>query len=300
MVRRATDAYQGRRHCGDGTFAPLPRIDVHLSVMTAGHADRVAALARRWAAQLGQWAIPEAILRQAPESPWGFPAEIFTAAAQAALTEPASPSRQRALEALGAAGTVLDVGSGAGAASLPLAPPATSIVAVDESETMLDAFPALAGKRSVAHSVVRGRWPEVAADVDRADVVVCHHVVYNVADLVPFLEELDRHARRRVVVELTEVHPQADLTPLWRELHGIERPQRPHAGDMIELLTAMGIPVQVERFHRLSPWATVDRAARVAFARKRLCLDADRDPDVDRLLGAPDRRLVTLWWDRAR
>ena len=256
-------------------------------------------LAGRWADELGDWAIPERILREAPDSPWGFPAEIFTATAETALAEPASPSTHRALEALGDGGTVLDIGSGAGAASLPLAPVATTIVAVDESTAMLDAFHAMAEERRVPHSVVAGRWPEVASRVASADVVVCHHVVYNVADLVPFIEELDRHAGRRVVIELTERHPQSDLNALWRELHGVERPERPTASDVVELMAAIGLDVHVQRFERRSSWATVERSARVAFARKRLCVGPERDADIARLLPEPDPRLVALWWDQA-
>jgi SAM-dependent methyltransferase len=213
--------------------------------------------------------------------------------------EAPSPSRARAREALPGGGTVLDVGSGAGAASLPLAPPAGHLTAVDESPAMLDAFRALAASASIAVDTVAGRWPDVAGQVAAADVVVCHHVLYNVADIVAFVAALDDHARRRVVVEITEVHPQADLNPLWRALHGIDRPDGPAAADVVDLVRAMGIDVTAEPFRRPSPWTAGDRATQVAFARKRLCLGPERDAEVDRLLAAPDRRLVTLWWDTA-
>jgi hypothetical protein len=45
-------------------------------------------------------------------------------------------------------------------------------------------------------------------------VAVCHHVVYNVGNLAKFLTALDGHAERRVVLELTDRHPQSDLSPL--------------------------------------------------------------------------------------
>jgi hypothetical protein len=60
---------------------------------------------------------------------------------------------------------------------------------------------------------VLGRWPDVAPSTPNTDVVVCHHVVCNVGDLAPFLAALDDHAERRVAVELTEHHPQSELSP---------------------------------------------------------------------------------------
>src|SRR5690242_19740348 len=93
----------------------------------------------RWAEALAAWAIPERILNAAPESPWGFPPGVFVAVARAALDSPWTPTHRRAAEVLPPGGVVLDVGSGAGAASLPVAPPAGRIVAVDQDIEMLRA-----------------------------------------------------------------------------------------------------------------------------------------------------------------
>ena len=79
-------------------------------------------VAERWSEALAGWAIPEEILAVAPESPWGFPTEVFVTAAREALVAPPTPTHRRALEALPLGGVVLDVGAGAGAASLPLTP----------------------------------------------------------------------------------------------------------------------------------------------------------------------------------
>src|SRR5436305_422520 len=76
--------------------------------------------AERWAQALAAWAIPPAILTAAPESPWGFPTQLFERRADTVPAEP-TPSTQRALEALPEGGAVLDVGCGAGAGQ-PLHP----------------------------------------------------------------------------------------------------------------------------------------------------------------------------------
>ena len=261
---------------------------------------RLDQLARRWAGHLSEWAIPDEILAAAPESPWGFPPALFATRAEGAQANDATPSRRRALEALTEDGTVLDVGAGAGAASLALAPPATAIVAVDESPAMLEQFDRLAEARSISHRAITGRWPDVAEHVPSADVVVCHHVLYNVPDVVPFLEALTAHARRRVVIEATETHPQSELNDLWRHFHGLTRPKRPVAADLVAILRAMGNDAAAETFNRPSPWLGNDRAVQVAFARKRLCLGAERDAEIDARLVTADRRLVCVWYDAPR
>src|SRR5581483_5660559 len=113
----------------------------------------------------------------------------------------------RALEALPDKGSVLDVGCGGGSASLALVPPAGLITGVDASRDMLTEYAAGAAQRGVAHHEVEGTWPDIEDRVDPHDVVVCHHVLYNVADLAPFVRALTDKARQRVVVELTDKHP---------------------------------------------------------------------------------------------
>jgi hypothetical protein len=103
--------------------------------------------ARRWALALEEWAIPEEILASAPASPWGFPPEFFADGARRALAEPLTPTHQEITRAMPGGGVLLDVGSGAGAASVPVAPPAGRIVAVDQDPAMLEALADLAADR---------------------------------------------------------------------------------------------------------------------------------------------------------
>lgn len=261
--------------------------------------------ARRWRKDLDSWAIPPEILAAAPETPWGCPPGLFARAAEEALAgrealtrqEQASPSQRRALEALPNGGSVLDVGAGGGAAGLPLCPPAEAVTAVDQNPGMLAAFADLATKQGIGHAEVEGLWPDVAGDVGPADVVVCHHVLYNAGDLVPFVAALTAHARRRVVVEITAEHPQALLNPLWAHFHGLARPTRPTARDAAAVIRDLGLDVGVEEFESPPRWTGADRKELVAFARRRLCLPVERDPEVDAVLEPPGPRpQVTLWW----
>lgn len=268
----------------------------HDSGVTAGEA------ARRWAQDLAAWAIPAEILEAAPESPWGCPTGLFARSAEEAVAPgaAASPSFRRAREALPEGATVLDVGVGGGAASLPLAPPAVRVVGVDESPKMLTTFAALAERLGVAHAEVEGSWPEPAAFVGPADVVVCHHVLYNVADLTAFVAALTARASRRVVVELTATHPQSSLNELWRRFHGVKRPTRPTADDALAVVAELGLEVGIERWEAPGRWEGAPREEIVAFVRRRLCLPPEREPEVaaaiDEAFQPGPRRLVTCWW----
>jgi len=197
---------------------------------------------------------------------------------------------------------VLDVGAGAGAASLPLVPPARTVFAVDVSDEMLHAFVQGAERVGAEHREIKGQWPDTEIEAPVTDVAVCHHVAYNVANLAGLFGALDRHARRRVVVELTERHPQSDLNDLWKQIHGIDRPSVPTADDAAAVAAELGFDVQLERFEQTALWHGSERDERVAFARRRLCVGSEYDPFISEWLArsgeeVQNRKLVTLWWD---
>jgi SAM-dependent methyltransferase len=263
----------------------------------------------RWRDQLDGWVIPPEILAAAPESPWGFPVGLFRSRAHRHGSGGPTPSTTEAARHLPAGGSVLDVGAGAGAASLPLAGTASRLVGVDELPEMLAAFLAAARAAGVDAEGVEGRWPEVAGRVGPADVVVCHHVLYNVADLAPFATALTGHARRRVVCELTDRHPLVGLAPLWRRFWDLERPDGPGADDAVAALRSLGLAVDRTDWERPDRHGFDDFDELVAFTRRRLCLPASRDGEVAEALleegtrpvggvwvsGRP-RRITTLSW----
>ncbi len=254
--------------------------------------------ADRWRAALDAWAIPEEILASAPESPWIHPPVLF----EVPTTIESSPSHDRAREAMPVGGTVLDVGCGGGIAAFALTPPAARVIGVDHQVEMLSMFRANAIARGVAVETIEGFWPAVAPRTALADVVTAHHVVYNVADIVPFLAALDRHARQRVVLELPNHHPLASLTAAWRHFWALERPTAPTPTDLLAVLDQMGIDAASTAFE--GPMRTetdLDQAAH--FTRIRLCLPASREPEVRAFLESNPtpgtRSLTTIWWDHS-
>jgi SAM-dependent methyltransferase len=266
----------------------------------------------RWRDDLAGWAIPEDILSAAAESPWVLPRQVFARRADRLTAAPAGASWQRAWGALDPPGSVLDVGSGAGAACLPLLPRTTALTAVDADGAMLGLLGeraerggALAGKVAL----IRGTWPEAARDAAPADVVTCYNVVYNAPDILPFVAALTASARRLVVTEMTAVHPLVSLNDLWLRFHGLRRPAGPGAGDLLQILTAMGISAGHERWRRPGSADYASFAELADVTRRRLCLPPERtdevaaalleagaDPEHPADLGTARRDVVTIWW----
>lgn len=258
----------------------------------------------RWSTDLPKWGIPDEILQQAPQSPWIHPVASFRPEGNLYAD---TPSRLRALEALERAVdiggssplSVLDVGCGGGRAAFGLTPPATRVIGVDHQQAMLDVFSEEAATRGLSCETVLGDWPDVADRTPSATVVTCHHVLFNVRDLEPFLRALHSHASERVVVEIPQQHPLAVLSPLWKHFWGLERPTSPTCDDALEVVRSLGLDARLARFdvhHEPKPITDQD----VEFTRIRLCLPASRDAEVREYLEAhptSGRALATIWWD---
>lgn len=257
----------------------------------------------RWRQSLLESAIPQSILDLDPEP--GFTPltpERFRWRPDEDAGKPLRPSRRRALEALPDRGSVLDVGVGGGASSLGLAAKAGLIVGVDPLESMLKAFEASALEAGVAARAVLGHWPDVADQVEPADIAVCHHAMYRTAEIEDFVTALTNRARHRVVIELSEHPPGTDFNPLWKTLHDLDRRDRQVADEAEAVLLSMGLAVEREDIvlppgppQEVTPDA-------VAFARRRLYVGPDRDPEIEEFLRTRERRewrVAAMWWPGA-
>lgn len=249
-----------------------------------------------WSKNLQEWAIPQHILDAAPESPWIHPVSTFTPTGDLFVE---TPSRLRALEALPDGGSVLDIGCGGGRAAFGLTPPAQHVIGIDHQQGMLDVFTEQARQRKVECSTVLGDWPDVSEQTPHADVVVCHHVLYNVQNIAPFIHALSEKARKRVVVEIPQHHPLSSLSGLWKEFWNLDRPTHPSSADAVDVIRACGYDPHFENFtqeHGIRPVSDDD----VRFTRIRLCLTPDRDNDIRQYLQrnpVTSRALTAIWWD---
>lgn len=270
----------------------------------------LAPLLSRWRSDLAAWAIPEHITAAVSDSPWVLPRHVFARRADRLAADPSGPSFERARDALDPPGGVLDVGSGAGAACLPLLPRCTALTAVDSEPGMLSLLGQRAAAAGATPRLVEGSWPDVAAQAGTADLVTCHHVTYNAPEIEPFLTALTAAARRLVVVEMTAQHPLTSLNPFWLRFHDLTRPERPTATDLLAILAAMGIAYGSQRWRRPGGPDYESFAELTDVTRRRLCLPPERagevaqalaesgiDPQHPVDLGSSGRDVVTIWWD---
>jgi hypothetical protein len=157
-----------------------------------------------------------------------------------------------------------------------------------------------AKSRGLTSQVFDGFWPAVEADVPIADVVVAHHVMYNVSPVEDFLLGMNAHASKRVVIEMPQRHPLTTAAPLWKHFWNLDRPTQPLPTDLMNVLAELGIEAHLELWDG-SMRVEADLASQAHFSRIRLCLPESREPEVLEFLSNEPkvaiRNLATIWWD---
>ena len=154
-----------------------------------------------------------------------------------------------------------------------------------------------------------------AAQVERADLVLCSHVVYGVADIGPFLQKLYDHAQRRVVLVSFVDSPQAGVAPLWEPVYGEKRVNLPALPELMNALWEMGIYPSVRMLPPTGPQTFESVEAAVEEVSGRLFIGSDSgrlrrlSESIEghleaadggyRIKGARQVRQGVVWWDVA-
>jgi hypothetical protein len=184
--------------------------------------------------------------------------------------------------------TLIDVGAGTGRHTTPLAERVEWVTAVEPSEGMRSHIPQRDNITIVASS-----WED--AEVAPADLVICSHVMYGVAEPVSFLDKMQRCARERVFVMMRESelpHPAAELR---RRIVGNTGPRLPRFSELFMLLVQMRVAPDVAflRYPIVTRYADMDEAltdCRALFGEgwdesvARTSLDEILTPDGDELV----------------
>ena len=156
---------------------------------------------------------------------------------------------------LGPRKTLIDVGAGTGRHATPLAERLEWVTAVEPSDGMRSHIPPRQNM-----TVIASAWED--AEVAQADLVICSHVMYGVADPVTFLEKLQKAARERVFVMMRETdlpHPAAELR---KRLIGDSGPRLPRFSELFMLLVQIGVAADVDfiRYPIVTRYASMEEA----------------------------------------
>jgi SAM-dependent methyltransferase len=133
--------------------------------------------------------------------------------------------------------TLIDVGAGLGGLAAELAGRLKHVTAVEPSPGMNRRIPSRPNL-----TVVPTVWQH--AEVDQADLVICVHVLYGVADPVPFIDKLQAKAAEHVFIVMRDsahTHPGERLAPPGR-------PVPPRLRDCFLLLRQLGVTPDLAMF----------------------------------------------------
>jgi len=195
------------------------------------------------------WILHWQAMQAAAEAPWG---------AEAAAEDPwqhraarfdrdCRPGAEVGLEQLrqGVLPTdvVADIGAGTGRHAVPMSRHCAGVIAVEPSPAMRARLESRVAAERASVSLVSAAWPCV---IPAVDVAYSCHVVYGVLDIVGFLEQMTRAARRTCKLLLGLRAPAERVAPVWRAVHGVERAPRPAALEVLALLHQLGHAASLE------------------------------------------------------
>jgi SAM-dependent methyltransferase len=150
---------------------------------------------------------------------------------------------------------LIDVGAGTGRHTVPLADRLEWVTAVEPSEGMRAH---ITPRQNI--TVVASAWED--AEVAPADLVICSHVLYGVADPKSFIGKLERSARERVFVMLRESDLPRPASEVRRRLLGEAGPRLPRFSELFMVLLQIGIAADVNfvRYPITTRYSDMDEA----------------------------------------
>ncbi|HLF71968.1 MAG TPA: hypothetical protein VI759_07445 [Dehalococcoidia bacterium] len=180
------------------------------------------------------------------------PEDFYAPIAEAFRADPHrtdEPTLTRLLDLVRPDETWLDLGAGGGRYTLPIALKARHAYAIEPSAGMRQVLTDSAREHGIENVDIYGeRWPSPVSDAPVADVGYLSQVGYDIADIGPFLDQLEAHTRRVCIDVLFDRAPISDFAPLWEPVHGEPRVLLPGLAELIALLYARGRLPRIDGF----------------------------------------------------
>ena len=212
--------------------------------------------------------------------------------------------------------TVLDIGSGPGALSIPLAKAAANITAVEPSEGMLHYLKENAQKEGIENiTYINKKWEDVelGKDIGMHDFVIASHSLA-VLDIQAALSKMDRAAVRGVYILASAGKQAPDNKGLWSKLYGKKQMPGPNYMFMLNVLYQMGIfaSVEVEEKESRQSISSLDEAVKERMEyfevstpqaeeiiREHLSRTLHKDNE-GALWSIKNTKSVIIWWEKKR
>lgn len=135
--------------------------------------------------------------------------------------------------------TWLDIGAGGGRYALALAQKAGKVVAVEPSAGMRSVLGDGMTQYGISNiKLIPATWP--LEPPPAVDVAFISHVGYDIEDIGPFLDAMERAASRLCVAVLLYEAPASVAAGAWPPVHGVERAVLPALPEFLTLLLARG------------------------------------------------------------
>jgi SAM-dependent methyltransferase len=182
--------------------------------------------------------------------------------------------------------TWLDIGAGGGRYALPLALVSRAVTAVDPSAAMLEVLQQSMEQHGIANVTAQQlRWPE-GADELTADFSLTAHVGYDIREINPFLDAVERATNELCVTMLMDRAPSGGFVRLWEQIHGEPRQTLPAMREFLHLLLARGAVPTVELYPREHRAWTEDDLRSEARRRLWLAEGSEKDQRLQALISA--------------
>lgn len=183
----------------------------------------------------------------------------------------------------------LDIGAGGGRFAVPVGERVARVLAVEPSEAMRGVLAASAADaRRTNIEVFDTRWPDPAW-TEAADVSVAAHSMYDIREILPFLDAMERHTRRTCITVFGERARGAQMAPLFEAVHGEPLATLPSLREFVAVLAARGRRFEVATVEGDRP-SVLPLEDAAALARRLLWL-APGSPKEQRM-----RALLQEWW----
>jgi SAM-dependent methyltransferase len=188
--------------------------------------------------------------------------------------------------------TWLDIGAGGGRFAIPLAARVTKMIAVEPSVSMRRTLAAAVAESGRANVDIRDlRWPTGTWSED-VDVMLAAHALYDIGDIGPFLDAMERHTRRVCIAVFGQFARGAALAPLFEAVHGEHFRALPSLREFVALLGARGRRYDVATVGSGGRSEIIPRDNAYEMARRLLWLSPGSPKDV------ATRALMEEWWGR--